>query len=252
MRVNNGAVIQVRSLYKKFNAGTLAVLDNVSFSLEDGESMAVIGPSGCGKTTLLYILAGLISYARGTVMIKGDPLKGPLRNTAFILQDFGLLPWKTVRQNVCLGMKLRGVSKEKERIICDSLLETMGLSQYRDCYPARLSGGEKQRIAIARALALKPDILLMDEPFSSLDTFTTETLQDTLLEIKAVHHLTMIIVTHSIEEAVFLGDKIMVMSQRPAHVKAIVPNSQAGYSSYRSDEMFFAACRKVRKVVEQP
>jgi len=244
-------VIHVESLHKEFDSGSLQVLNDVNFSVDDGESMAIIGPSGCGKTTLLYILAGLTGHVTGTVMVDGNSLKGPSRDTAFILQDFGLLPWKTVWQNVCLGMKLRGVSRKDQQITAESLLEGLGLAGHRGYYPTRLSGGEKQRVAIARALALKPKILLMDEPFSSLDTFSREKLQNTLLEIRKLNQLTMIIVTHSIEEAVFLGNKIMVMSQRPAQVKAIVANPKAGHPSYRSEDTFFAMCRKIREMMEE-
>jgi NitT/TauT family transport system ATP-binding protein len=244
-------VIHVESLHKEFDGGALPVLDGINFSVADGESMAIIGPSGCGKTTLLYILAGLTAYGTGTVTVNGTPLKGPSRDTAFILQDFGLLPWKTVRQNVCLGMKLRGVSRSDQDTVAAALLETLGLMQHRNYYPARLSGGEKQRVAIARALALNPDILLMDEPFSSLDTFTREKLQDTLLAIRQSHRLTTILVTHSIEEAVFLGDKIMVMSRRPARVRAIITNPGAGDCAFRQEDAFFTTCRSIRKMVEE-
>jgi len=244
-------VIHVESLHKEFDGGTLRVLDGIDFSVADGESMAIIGPSGCGKTTLLYILAGLTAYGTGTVTVNGTPLQGPSRDTAFILQDFGLLPWKTIWQNVCLGMKLHGVSRPEQNTVATELLETLGLMQHRNYYPARLSGGEKQRVAIARALALNPDILLMDEPFSSLDTFTREKLQDTLLEIRHSHRLTMILVTHSIEEAVFLGDKIMVMSRRPARIRAIVNNPGSGTRAFRQEDAFFAACRSIREMVEE-
>jgi len=245
-------VIYVNSLHKEFDGGALQVLDGITFSVADGESIAIIGPSGCGKTTLLYILAGLTAYGTGTVTVNGTPLQGPSRDTAFILQDFGLLPWKTVWQNVCLGMKLRGVSRAEQHTTATALLETLGLAQHRNYYPTRLSGGEKQRVAIARALALNPDILLMDEPFSSLDTFTREKLQNTLLEIRQAHRLTMILVTHSIEEAVFLGDKIMVMSRRPAQVKTIIANPGTGEISFRHDDAFFVTCRRIREMVEEP
>lgn len=244
-------MIDVSYLSKSFDNGLLDVLDRLSFSVDDGDSMAIIGPSGCGKTTLLYILSGLIRHFTGTVKIHGEDLTGPSKETAFILQDFGLLPWKTVWQNVCLGMKMRGIPKKGQSETAERLLATLDLTRHSHYYPTRLSGGEKQRVAIARALSLKPSILLMDEPFSSLDTFTRERLQNTLVNIWQVNHLTMMLVTHNIEEAVFLGRKILVLSKRPAAIHAIIENPAAGALSYRSDDTFFATCKKVRGMVEE-
>lgn len=243
-------MIYADALCKHFDNGNLEVLDNISFHVDDGDSIAIIGPSGCGKTTLLYILSGLIRHFSGTVIINGKEIKGPSRKTAFILQDFGLLPWKTVWQNVCLGMKINGFSKKEQNETAEKLLLNLGLLQHKDYYPARLSGGEKQRVAIARSLALNPEILLMDEPFSSLDTFAREKLQNILTKIWHANRLTMIIVTHNIEEAVFLGKKIIVLSGRPASIKTIINNPDAGELTYRTADSFFATCKMVRKMVE--
>ncbi len=243
-------MIYANALCKHFDNGNLEVLDNISFHVDDGDSIAIIGPSGCGKTTLLYILSGLIRHFSGTVTINEKEIKGPSRKTAFILQDFGLLPWKTIWQNVCLGMKINGFSKKEQNETAEKLLLNLGLLQHKGYYPARLSGGEKQRVAIARSLALKPEILLMDEPFSSLDTFAREKLQNILTKIWQANHLTMIIVTHNIEEAVFLGKRIIVLSGRPASIKTIINNPDAGELSYRTADSFFATCKMVRKMVE--
>jgi NitT/TauT family transport system ATP-binding protein len=243
-------VIHVNALCKHFDNGNLEVLNNISFHVDGGDSVAIIGPSGCGKTTLLYILSGLIRHFSGTVIINEKEIKCPSRKRAFILQDFGLLPWKTVWQNVCLGMKINGFPKKEQDATAEKLLHNLGLLQHKDYYPARLSGGEKQRVAIARALALKPEILLMDEPFSSLDTFAREKLQDILIKIWQANQLTIIIVTHNIEEAVFLGKKIIVLSGRPASIKTIIENPDAEKLSYRTADSFFATCKMVRKMVE--
>jgi len=243
-------MIDVESVGKSFDENAPYALRDITFSAGKGDSIAIIGPSGCGKTTLLYILAGLIKPTSGQVRIRGKQILCPLRTTAFMLQDFGLLPWKTVRQNVCLGMKIHEIPKEEQDNIAGKLLLDLGLSPHSDSYPALLSGGEKQRVAIARALALRPEIMLMDEPFSSLDTITREKLQDTLLDICRERELTMIIVTHSIEEAVFLGRTILVMGPRPGTVKVVINNANAGDLSYRSQREFFSTCTHVRQAIE--
>jgi len=242
-------VIHVDSLQKSFNSGTIQVIDRVSFSLDRGETMAIIGPSGCGKTTLLYLLSGLMSATAGSVTVKSRAVEGVSRECAFILQDFGLFPWKTVWQNVCMGMKIRGISEKEQRRKAEELLGSLGLADRREHFPARLSGGEKQRVAIARSMAMDPEILLMDEPFSSLDTITRERLQDTILHLWQANRFTMIMVTHSIEEAVFLGKKILVMSSRPGRIRRIIENPLAGAPEHRSSTAFFKTCNEVREMV---
>jgi NitT/TauT family transport system ATP-binding protein len=242
-------MISVDRLSKMFE-GRFQVIDDLSFSLDKGRSMAIIGPSGCGKTTLLYILAGLTKQTGGTVQINGNKIEGPSPYASFILQDFGLLPWKTVVDNVRLGMKLKGIPMREQVKKADTLLKELGLEQHRDHYPARLSGGERQRVAIARALATEPILLLMDEPFSSLDTLTRERMQEMLLDIRKKNGLTMVIVTHSIEEAAFLGDSILVLGGRPCTVRAIVQNQGAGSEGYRGTDSYFTTCKAIRKVVE--
>jgi ABC-type nitrate/sulfonate/bicarbonate transport system ATPase subunit len=242
-------MISVDRLSKKFEGG-FQVIDDLTFSLDKGRSMAIIGPSGCGKTTLLYILAGLTKQTGGKVEINGRNVEGPSPDASFILQDFGLLPWKTVMDNVCLGMKLRGIPAEERTKKADLLLEELGLEQHRDHYPARLSGGERQRVAIGRALATEPKLLLMDEPFSSLDTLTREKMQEMLLDIKKRNGLTMVIVTHSIEEAAFLGDSILVLGGRPCTVRSVVPNPGVGSDGHRGTDSYFTTCKAIRKVVE--
>jgi NitT/TauT family transport system ATP-binding protein len=242
-------MINVDRLCKSFEGG-FQVIDDLSFSLDKGRSMAVIGPSGCGKTTLLYILAGLTKKTSGTALINGKDVEGPSPEVSFILQDFGLLPWKTVMDNVCLGMKLHGIPEEERIRRAEPLLAELDLEVHRDHFPARLSGGERQRVAIGRALATEPKLLLMDEPFSSLDTLTRERMQEMLLDIRKRSGLTMMVVTHSIEEAAFLGDSVLVLGGRPCTVRSIIPNPGAGSDGHRGADSYFSTCKTVRRVVE--
>ena len=244
-------MLAVEGLSKEYGPET-RVIDDLSFTVERGASLTIIGPSGCGKSTLLYIMAGLMRPTAGRVLIDGNEVVAPSRQVGFILQDFGLLPWKTVKENLCLGMRIRKMSKEEQESRSRDILAYLGLEQHGDKYPDRLSGGERQRLAVGRALVLEPSLLLMDEPFSSLDTLTRERLQNTMLEIRSQKELTMVTVTHSIEEAVFLGDSIMVLGGRPCNVRALIPNPGAGDPDYRNQEQFFEVCRQVRRAVEAP
>ncbi|MET1125176.1 MAG: ABC transporter ATP-binding protein [Archaeoglobaceae archaeon] len=240
-------MIEVVNVSKSF--GELKVLDGVSFDVERGESCAIIGPSGCGKSTLLLIIAGLLKPSGGKVVVDGEEVRGPLRNAALILQDYGLFPWKTVYDNVALGLRIRGVNREEERRIVERLLADFGLKGFERHYPKQLSGGMRQRVAIARAIAVNPDVLLMDEPMAALDALLREEVQNFLLRLWRETKKTMLLVTHSIEEAVFLGRKIVVLSDRPARVKAIVENEEMGSEDYRNDETFFERCRLLRRVI---
>jgi NitT/TauT family transport system ATP-binding protein len=242
-------MLAVEGLFKEYGPGT-RVLDGLSFKVKRGCSLTILGPSGCGKSTLLYILAGLTRPTAGRVLIEGREVTAPSWQVGFILQDFGLLPWKTVKENLCLGMRIRKVPKEEQDRRSEEVLRYLGLEAYASKYPATLSGGERQRLAIGRALALKPTLLLMDEPFSSLDTLTRERLQNTMLEIKGQRDLTMVTVTHSIEEAVFLGDSIMVLGGSPCRIKTSIANPGAGAQDYRNHDEFFRVCRQVRQAVE--
>ncbi len=242
-------MIQAKNLCKMFDPEDGNVLDRISFSLKAGETLSVIGPSGCGKTTLLYILADLLSPSAGTIEIQ-EKNTGGYDNTSFILQDFGLFPWKTVSENVSLPLKLRRTPLKDRQEVTGTLLKELGLSSLSSKYPVQLSGGQKQRVAIARALATDPDILLMDEPFSSIDALHRERLQNIILEIWHQRKLTYIIVTHSVEEAVFLGNYILVLTDRPARVKEVISNSGFGMQSYRRQSSYFDTVNQVRGVME--
>lgn len=224
-------------------------LDGVDLSLATGESAAVIGPSGCGKSTLLLAIAGLIAPTGGAVTIAGAPVTGPRLRTALILQDFGLLPWKTVSDNAELGLLIRHHPKDERRRRALDALARVGLSEFATAYPAELSGGMRQRVALARALALDADILLMDEPLSALDALTREDLQDLLLALWRDRGHTSVLVTHSIEEAVYLGRRVVVMTQRPGRVAAVVDNPEMGEPGYRSTETFYATCAQLRTLL---
>ncbi len=241
--------IEVRNVTKIYPNGTEA-LGGVTFSVKEGEICAIIGPSGCGKSTLMLILDGLLKPTSGEVLIDGEPVNGPPQQASLILQDYGLFPWKTVYENVALGLRFRGVSKSEERRIVGDLLKRFGLSGFEDHYPKQLSGGMRQRVAIARALAINPKILFMDEPFSSLDALSREKMQDLLLNLWKESGATIVLVTHSIEEAVFVGRKIIVLTDRPGRVKAIIDNPSAGYVGYRYTEEYFEKCKEVRKSIE--
>lgn len=230
--------------------GSVRALDGIDLAVESGEPISVIGPSGCGKTTLLLAIAGLIAPSRGTVTVAGEPVLRPRRRTALILQDFGLMPWKTVFGNVALGLAIRRTRKAVLRQVTARALEQVGLSEFASAYPGELSGGMRQRVAIARALALDADVLLMDEPLSALDALTRESLQHLLLDLWRERRHTQILVTHSIEEAVFLGRRIVVLSHRPAVVAHVVDNIGMGVESGRSSAEFLAACERVRGLLD--
>lgn len=245
-------MVEVKGLevaYTHKNTRVLALRD-VHFTLDSGKTCAIIGPSGCGKSTLLYVLAGLLRQTRGEVLLNGKPLQPKRKGTALILQDYGLLPWKTALQNTSLGLEIRGVPREECLIAVKEAMTELGIWEYRNHYPAQLSGGQRQRVAIARSLTLKPDLLLMDEPFSSLDALTRESLQNTLLDFWKKRRATMLLVTHSIEEAVFLGQKFLIFSSGPGTILHTIQNEEMGDPDYRTTPLFYERCSRVRKILE--
>lgn len=229
--------------------GSEKAVDNISLQVERNSTCAIIGPSGCGKTTLLYAMAGLIAPNGGNICINGEALSGIRKSTGIILQDYGLFPWKSVWNNVALGLQARGEAQEKIREEVGSILEVLGISSLRSKYPAELSGGQKQRVAIGRTLALKPDLLLMDEPSSALDAITKEHIQNLILKLYKSDPVTMVIVTHSIEEAVFLGQKIIVMGK--AKIKHVLENPYFGDEELRSRMEYYRVCLEVRKWMDK-
>ena len=231
------------------------VFKDFSWQVERGEAWAVLGPSGCGKTTLLYLLAGLIFPSSGSVLVDGQHMVRPRPQTGLILQDYGLLPWATVRQNIELGLRVRkfygpdGRHAPAEALApmkVDPWLDRLGLAAFQDQYPGKISGGQRQRTAVARTLALSPDLLLMDEPFSSLDAPTRENLQDLMLALWAEQDLTLVIVTHAIEEAAILGQKILVLNQPPNSHPKIIQNLASAETGFRESSAYLALCRQLR------
>lgn len=230
---------------------TVRALDSLSLAVASGEPLAIIGPSGCGKSTLLLLAAGLLRPTAGEVRVGGTSVSGPRRETALILQDFGLLPWKTVEANAALGLTIRGVPRAEVHARTSAALERVGLAEFARAYPGELSGGMRQRLALARAVALDADLLLMDEPLSALDALKREDLQDVLLELWQRRGHTHVLVTHSIEEAAYLGRRIVVMSPRPGRVSAIVENPGMGEPGHRASEAFFGVVTQLRSVLAE-
>lgn len=244
--------LSVQSLKVEYlqNDQKVTALESVDLSLKKGSTGVIIGPSGCGKSTLLNVLAGLNSNYSGQVLIDGKiPASGG--ETALILQDYGLLPWKTVWDNVILGLELRKKPAREIKKAGENALEQLGLLPLAKRYPAQLSGGQRQRVAIARALVLGPKLLLMDEPFSSLDALTREEIQDFLLEIWEKTKLTILLITHNIEEAVFLGQKIFVMSPCPGYIERELENVMAGDHHLRGRVQFLEMCSYLRSFLHR-
>ena len=237
--------------------GGSQVFDRFSWRVEGGQSWAVIGPSGCGKTTLLYLISGLYTPQVGRIAVAGESIPRKDRGrTGLILQDYGLLPWATAGQNVDLGLRIRqfyglGVVDDEARSRVAFWLERLGIPQLYDKYPNQISGGQRQRTAIARTLVMQPDVLLMDEPFSSLDALTREDLQNVVLELQDEMHMTTVVVTHSIEEAVLLGRYILVLGRPPVRVAQMIDNPCSGRASYRQESDFLAQCQELRHRLAQ-
>ncbi len=229
----------------------LLALSGLDFSVEAGEPVAVIGPSGCGKSSTLQLAAGLALPSGGRVEVDGEALVGPREKTALILQDFGLLPWKTARGNVELGLKLRGVARGERRERAMSALADVGLSDFAGSYPDALSGGMRQRLALARSLVLDVDLLLMDEPLSALDAFLREQMQELLLGLWQRGSYAQVLVTHSIDEALFLGRRVFVMSGRPGRVVAALDNPEAGEEGWRESRAFFERSCELRAFLRE-
>ncbi|MGI6677684.1 MAG: ABC transporter ATP-binding protein [Dehalobacterium sp.] len=229
----------------------VSALDGVNLFLDQGEMGVIIGPSGCGKSTLINVLAGLNPHYLGWAEIDGKtPVSGG--ETSLILQDYGLLPWKTVWENVMLGLRFRKKELGEMQQRVEAMLRKMDLLQLAERFPSQLSGGQRQRVAIARSLVLEPKLLLMDEPFSSLDALTREEIQDFLLAIWQETHLTTLLITHNIEEAVFLGQKIFVMSACPGRIMEKVENPLAGNNDLRGKVQFLEMATYLRSLLHQP
>ena len=220
-------MIEVTGVSKTFPAkrgrDPVLALQNVDLTVRDNEFMTILGPSGCGKTTFLRLIAGLIPWDTGEITVNGKPVRGPGPERAMVFQSFALMPWANVRDNIAFGLELRGMSKQQRQTKANDLAAMVGLSGFEDRYPGELSGGMQQRVGLARALAVEPQVLLMDEPFGALDEQTRRLLQEELLAIWERYRTTVIFITHSMEEAVLLGDRIVLMGVRPGRIVDTVP-----------------------------
>lgn len=252
-------MIELVDVSFSYTPGGALLFQDFAWKAGRGESWAVLGSSGCGKSTLLYLLAGLRLPTRGQVRIDGQPLTRPRPHTGLILQDYGLLPWATVVQNAALGLKMRDFYgpdgkhaplSPRAGLSVDYWLERLGLFAVREKYPSQISGGQRQRAAIARTLVLQPDLLLMDEPFSSLDAPTREGLQNLALELWAEQGLTMVTVTHAIEEAALLGQKILVLGRPPTSQATIIENPNAARPNFRGTPEYLDCCQRLRLRLE--
>lgn len=218
-------MLQVNGLRKSYGEGASAhvAVDRLDFTVDEGEFVCLVGPSGCGKTTLLRCLAGLMPPSEGEIRLSGAPVTQPPDELAFVFQDFGrsLLPWMSVEQNVTFPLQYQGVPKGRRRAIAREALESVGLASDARRYPWQLSGGMQQRVALARAIAYRPSILLMDEPFASVDAQTRADLEDLALRLHGELGLTVLLVTHDIDEAIYLADRVIALSTPPSRVEAV-------------------------------
>ncbi len=220
-------MLEIRAVGKAYGSGDRGThaIHHVSFTVEEGEFVCVVGPSGCGKTTLLKCIGGLLPPTQGEVLLRGQPVTAPPEEMALVFQDYSrsLFPWMTVRNNVLLPLRHKKLKKSERMRLVEEALEEVGLIRFIDHYPWQLSGGMQQRVAIARALAYQPSILLMDEPFASVDAQTRDDLEDLVLKVRADYGVTILFVTHDIDESVYLADRIVVLTHAPAEVKEVIP-----------------------------
>lgn len=234
-------VISIEGGSKVFDDGAVVAFEDLNLQVYEHEALCIVGPSGCGKTTLLRCIDGLIPLTTGQVSIRGEPVTRSHPNVAIVFQHFGLFPWMTVESNVAYGLKVNGVAKAERLARGARYIELVGLQGFEKRYPYQLSGGMQQRVGLARALTMEPEVLLMDEPFASVDAQTREILQEQLLSIWEKERRTMVFITHSIEEAILMGDRVAVLSTRPGRVKEIVDvpfDHPRSISSIFQDERF--------------
>ena len=246
------AIVEVRGIGKTYDTGVEA-LRGVDIAFPRGELSTLLGPSGCGKTTLLKIIAGLIRADAGEVRVQGRKVDAPGPERAFVFQDFALLPWANVLRNVAFGLELRGVPRAEREEIAHMRIREVGLAGFEASYPSELSGGMRQRVGLARAFAVDADIVLMDEPFSSVDEQTRRKFQEDLLELLARQRKTVIFVTHSIEEAVYVSDQIVLLSPRPGSVSRIFRpgiDHSRGADEIRRDRRYLDAVDEIWQILK--
>ena len=235
--------------------GPMRVIDDVSFDIREGEFVSIIGPSGCGKTTLMNIVGGFVQPTGGRALLDDKPIREPGPDRGVIFQEYGVFPWLTVRQNIEFGLKLRAskVPASERAAVVERYMKLMGLADFGAHFPKHLSGGMRQRLAIARAYAVRPEFLLMDEPFGALDAQTRSAMQDLLLEVLTTERKTVMLITHSVEEAIYLSTRIVVVTARPARVRTIidVPFGYPRAEGIHEDPRFLALRAEIRDLVMQ-
>ncbi|MFD5022986.1 ABC transporter ATP-binding protein [Paenibacillus sp. NPDC058367] len=245
----------IRDSKQKEATQQFTAVKELDFSVNKGEFITIVGPSGCGKSTLLDLISGLSSPTQGRILIDGHPITGPGLDRGIVFQQYALFPWKTARGNIEFGLEAKGIPKHERREQVGHFLSLVGLSDFGDRYPHELSGGMKQRVAIARSLAFNPDVLLMDEPFAALDAQTRESLQSELLRIWQKTQKTIIFITHGIDEAVYLGERVVVLTPGPGTVRKIVDiplQSRLEDADIRSHPDFVKARHEVWGYLHEP
>jgi NitT/TauT family transport system ATP-binding protein len=244
--------IDVGVTYRRRGGGETVALERTSLTIAPGEFICIVGPSGCGKTTLLHCLDGLQTPTSGRILIDGREITAPGRDRAMVFQSASLMPWRTVVRNVTYGLELHGVSLSEAIPRAQAMIELVGLTGFEDRHPGELSGGMQQRVNLARALVIDPDVILLDEPFAALDAQTRELMQTELLRVWDETKKTAVFITHQISEAVYLADRVIVMSARPGHVKAIVPVPVARPrpASARRDPQMYAVESEVAALID--
>ncbi len=246
-------MIEIRELSVSYSTDSAEekAIEDISLTVPKGTVCAVIGPSGCGKSTLLKTIAGILPPSAGKILLDGTPISPKRQCIGFMPQSYGLLPWRTVEDNIYLGQRIRGIRKEDMKPAALEMMQRLGISDLVRRFPQELSGGQRQRVALARVFLLKPDILLMDEPFSALDAINREAMQEVFLSLWHQLQVTTILVTHYVEEALYLGNKIVLMGTSPGHIVEELDNPLAGIPDLRYLPEFFSKGRELRKKIKQ-
>jgi NitT/TauT family transport system ATP-binding protein len=244
--------------HEYFNPNTwqrVRALEGLSLEVPDGEFLAIVGPSGCGKSTFLYLVAGLARASTGRILLDGREVDKPGRDRGMVFQDFAILPWRTVERNIAHGLEIIGVARKERDAVVSRYVELMGLRGFENKYPYELSGGMRQRVAVARTLAANPEVVLMDEPFASLDAQTRNVMQEELVRIALQERKTILFVTHSVDEAVMLGDRVIVLTHRPGRVKASIkieiPREQRRWDVLGVEEHFARYRQDILRLIRE-
>ncbi len=252
VQAETDSIVAVRHLSKIYD-GRVHALEDINLSFPTGQLTTLLGPSGCGKTTMLKIIAGLLEPTSGEVYVNGKKITGPGPERAFVFQDFALMPWGTVLRNAAFGLELRGVPKNERNDIARKYIAEVGLTGFEDSYPRELSGGMRQRVGLARALAVDADVLLMDEPFSAVDEQTRRKFQEDMLGLMQIEKKTFIFVTHSIEEAVYLSDQVVLLSRLPGKVSEIIttPKTTGSPDEIRRDRVYLDTVERIWQTLKK-